>query len=286
MAHSTPEFPKRLEIELSSNCNLKCVYCPRHHMQELSGYINWDLFVKIIDEASLYPETIIVLHRRGESMMHPRFKELLRYVAGKFGEIQMATNATLLVEDKFASIVDSITFLSFSLDVPSVYEKTRVPAKYGMVEKNILKFLDFNQGRVKTQTSMVRSDYTTDEDIETFKRLWQSKVDRVRVYDEHSKDGRFGSLDTPRAERKLCVMPFYEMLVYDDGGVGRCNHDWNGDPMGNVNNQTLYGIWHSENYRGLRGQHERLEFTDAVCRSCDSWYPEIGNQGTGEVLER
>jgi radical SAM protein with 4Fe4S-binding SPASM domain len=81
-------------------------------------------------------------------------------------------------------------------------------------------------------------------------------------------------------------MPFYEMLIYDDGKIGRCNHDWNGSPLGDANIQTLSEIWHSPVYTDLRDQHINLNFTDAVCSKCDSWYPEKGTQGTGEVLEK
>lgn len=285
MDYKAPPFPERLEIELASNCNLSCSYCPRRYIKGLKGYIDLDLFKKIIDEASHYPETIVVLHRRGESMLHPRFTEALEHIAGKFKEVQMATNATLLTEDKFGAIVGAIDFLSFSLDAPAVYDRTRAPAKYSVVEKNILRFLNFNRGKIKTQVSMVRTSETSETDIRAFKDIWRGKVDRIRIYEEHSIDGVFGSLKSPRKDRRPCVMPIYEMLVYDDGKVGRCNHDWNGDPMGNLNCHTITQVWHSPKYESLRKEHTDLVFTDAVCRGCDSWYPEIGNQGTGEVLE-
>lgn len=286
MEYKAPVFPKRIEIELSSDCNLRCVYCPRHYINDLKGYIALDTFQKIIDEACKYPDTIIVLHRRGESMLHPNFREMLDYIAGKFKEVQMATNATVLNEDKFEAIVNAINFLSFSLDAPEAYDKTRVPAKYHIVEKKILRFLDFNKGKVRTQASMVKTETTPDKNIMIFKDIWQGKVDRVRIYEEHSKSGIFGALKTPRAYRQPCIMPIYEMLIYDNGMVGRCNHDWNGHPMGNVETQTIEQIWTSTKYEDLREQHHCLEFTDAVCKSCDSWYPEIGNQGTGEVVEK
>lgn len=286
MTYTVPPFPKRLEIELVSDCNLKCTYCPRHYLDSLKGYMDFGLFKKIVDEMSIYSETIIVLHRRGESLLHPDFKEMLNYMSGKFKVVQLATNATLLTEDKFGAIVGSLTFISFSLDAPEVYNLTRIPAKYHAVEKKIFKFLDYNRGRVKTQVSMVKTEQTPEKDIQIFKEIWQGKVNRVRVYDEHSKNGVFGSLANPRRERKTCVKPFSEMLIYEDGSVGRCNHDWNGDPMGNVNNNSIKEIWFNQIYKNLRDEQDKLEFTDSVCKNCDSWYPEIGIQGTGEVIEK
>ena len=285
MNYKATDFPQRLEVELVSDCNLRCVYCPRHYVNNLKGYMNFELFKKIIDEAKVYRDMIFVLHRRGESMLHPQFNKMLDYISGKFKEVQMATNATVLSKDKFSSIVKALNFLSFSLDTPERFNQTRVPAKYEKVEKNILDFLEFNQGRVKTQASMVKTAQTTEEMVEEFISIWKDRVDRVRIYEEHSSDGNFGSLKNPRAERKPCVMPIYEMLIYDNGKVARCNHDWDSDGMGDVNKNSIKEIWHNQKYEDLRKQHLRLKLTDPICSKCDSWYPEIGNQATGKVIE-
>lgn len=285
MNYKTPDFPKRIEIELVSDCNLKCTYCPRHYVNNLTGYIDLWLYKKIIDEATLYPDTVLVLHRRGESMLHPKFTEMLNYIAGKFKEVQMATNATHLTEDKFDSIVNGLNFLSFSLDTPERFNTTRLPAKYEKVEAKILNFLKYNQGRVKTQASMVKTLDTTDAMCEEFTTIWQNRVDRVRIYEEHSTDGNFGSLKNPRSERMPCVMPIYEMLIYDNGIVARCNHDWDSDSMGDVSKNSLKEVWMNPKYVNLRQQHLTQKLTDPVCSKCDSWYPEIGNQGTGKVVE-
>lgn len=278
-------FPKRIEIELVSDCNLKCTYCPRHFVNDLTGYIDLDLFKKIVDEAEKYPKTIFVLHRRGESMLHPKFNEMLNYISGKFSEVQMATNATKLTEEKFEAIVNGLDFLSFSLDTPERFNKTRIPANYQRTEEKILKFLEYNKGRITTQASMVKTIDTTDEMCQEFISIWENKVDRVRIYEEHSKNGEFGSLLHPRKERKPCVMPSYEMLIYDNGKIARCNHDWDSDGMGDVTKNTLEEIWMNEKYVDLRNQHLTQQLTDPVCSKCDSWYPSIGEQGTGEVIE-
>jgi len=285
MEYIAPDFPQRVEIELVSDCNLKCTYCPRQHVNELIGYMNIDLFKKIIDEAAGYPDTILVLHRRGESMMHPNFNYMLNYVADKFKEVQMATNSTLLNSNKYKSIVNGLDFISFSIDTPGNFNETRLPAKYDSVEKKINNFLEYNKGRVKTQVSMVKTETTQESACEQFKTIWKDKVDRVRIYEEHSKDGDFGSLNNPREIRNPCVMPIYEMLIYDNGIVARCNHDWNSDGMGDTTKNSLKEIWMNPKYVDLREQHLRQQLIDPVCSKCDSWYPDIGNQGTGDMIE-
>ncbi len=281
-----PAFPRRVELELASACNLRCTYCPRHHMERLSGFMDLALFERIVAQLLPHPETVLVLHRRGERLLHSRFADMARLVAGRFAAVQMATNATLLTPEKFAPLVEGLTFLSFSLDTPERYEQTRVPAHYADVEANILRFLDYNRGRVRTQASMVRTADASDQDCDRFIAIWQDRVDRVRIYQEHSRDGRFGSLHDPRGERRPCVMPIYEMLVFDDGRVGRCNHDWASAGLGSLAETGIAELWASPAYEELRRQHRELDLSDPVCAACDSWYPEEGNQGTGQVVER
>jgi len=276
-------FPKRIEIELVSDCNLRCTYCPRHYVNNLNGYMDFELFKKIVDEIRKF-NPILVLHRRGESLLHPKFNEMLNYLKGDFKEVQMATNATLLTKDKYEAIVNNLTFLSFSLDTKESFNKTRIPAKYQIVVKKILDFLEFNQGRVKTQVSMVNVGQPKKE-IEEFIKFWKGKVDRIRIYEAHSLDGKFGKLKNPRTKRKPCIMPFYQMTIYENGIVARCNHDWDSDGMGDVNKNSLIEIFNNEKYQDLRRQHQTLNITDKVCIKCDSWYPEEKIQGIGEVIE-
>lgn len=283
--YNAGDFPSRIEIELAAACNLRCVYCPRRFMDGLNGFMEIPLFKKIVNEASERPSTILVLHRRGESLLHPEFKKMCAYVAGKFSQVQLATNATLLDEDASLAIIKTVSFVSFSIDAPEAFDKIRVPASYSKVEANILKFLKLNNDKVLTQVSMVRRQDTSNADIEKFKRMWKGKVNRIRIYEEHSQSGKFGSLGRPRGRRSPCTMLFYSMLVYYDGMTGRCNHDWNGAALGDLNKQSLKEIWNSCVYEDLRRQHESLRITDSVCRDCDSWYPFAGRQETGEAVE-
>lgn len=279
------EFPQRIEIELASACNLRCTYCPRRYIETMNEFMDFSLFRRLIDEIAEYPQTILVLHRRGESLLHPQFVEACEYVKDKFKEIQLATNATLLDDANSQAIIDAIDFISFSIDIPEVFDRTRIPAKYDEVESRILRFIDLNKGKVQTQASMVKTVNTPSENLKRFKKFWQGKVDRIRIYEEHSRDGKFGSLMRSRGRRLPCVMPFYEILIYCDGKVGRCNHDWNGIPMGEVTITTIRDIWTNNIYNELRNQHQTLHIKDKTCKNCDSWYPQIGRQETGETIE-
>ncbi len=283
-----PDFPKRIEIEISSSCNLKCIYCPRQYVKDLKGFMDPVLFKRLADEAAAHPETILVLHRRGESLLHPHFLKMMDYIRGRFETVQLATNATLLTRETAKAIIGAVTFLSFSIDAPHLYDTTRRPARYEDVEEKILILIRMNEKcghPVTTQVSMVRTNNVSERDVEVFEEIWIDRVDRVRIYEEHSINGNFGSLMKGRKGRKSCVMPFYEMLIYADGKIGRCNHDWDGNPVSHIGQKGIKEIWHNGVYDDLRKQHEKMCLTDPVCMACDSWYPAEGVQGTGKVIE-
>lgn len=278
------DFPKRIEIEPTNHCNSKCIYCPRKFGIGEKGFMGLDLYKKIIDEAAEYPETVLQLFRWGESLLHPEFSEMLKYVRGKFKEVQLATNAILLDKKMSEIIAETVTFLSFSIDLEEAYRTRRGVDAYHAVEENIINFLKHNE-KTTTQISMVRNNSTDGKDAEKFKKLWMDKIDRVRIYEEHSIGGRYGATRFKREKRAPCVKPFTDIVIYWNGKTRRCNHDWSNKPLGCMSDNTLSEIWKSAEFEKIREEQLSLRFTDEICKNCDSWYPGEGAQGTGYLYE-
>ena len=279
------DFPRRIEIEFTNACNSKCVYCPRTFGVGEEGFMRLGLYKKIIDEAKPHHETTLQLHRRGESLLHPDFTGMLLYTKGLFKEVQLATNAILLDKDKSELISQVVTFISFSIDLPDKYHLKRGVDAYKSVHENIDYFLKINR-KAKTQVSMVKDPSVKDEDVEKFKELWIGKVDTIRVYEEHSVGGVYGATRVKRDKRMPCAKPFTDMVIYWNGKVVRCNHDWSNRPLGDVNTHAIGEIWMNEEFKRLRGRQVSLDFRDEdVCSKCDSWYSQEGRQETGYIFK-
>jgi len=93
-------LPIRLWIEPTDHCNLSCVMCPNKDLpKEKKGFMDLNLFQKIIDEAAAFAFDAHLLHR-GESLLHPRFFEMARYANDKGVRTKLHTNATVLDEKK------------------------------------------------------------------------------------------------------------------------------------------------------------------------------------------
>ena len=104
------DYPPYLQIEPSSICNYRCVFCfmtdksltdkRNGHM----GQMSLELFKKIIDAAENKVE-FISLASRGEPMACKDISKMLEYTVGKFLNLKINTNASLLNEEKIHAIL-------------------------------------------------------------------------------------------------------------------------------------------------------------------------------------
>ena len=279
------DFPNRVTVELTNHCNLACVMCPREHMKGPKGYMDMALFKKIVDETARVGRVALVPFFRGETLLHPKWVEMLGYAKERgVGPIQFATNATLMNEQAAEALLDlELDFVSFSLDSidPDVYRTVRKGAELEAVLKNIGFFCDLKTGRnmekPEIQVSVVRTEETA-SGVKDFVAYWNRRVDRVRVYEQHSRDGQFGSLEkesggASRETRTPCFKPFRDMVIYWNGLVALCNHDWDqGRPLGDVNRDSIERIWNGEAYRRVRKAHNNNgQGLEPPCTGCDHW---------------
>lgn len=275
-------FPQRITVELTNRCNLNCPMCPRHLLSARLGDMDWSLFKKIVDEASQYLPVAMVPFFRGEPLLHPQFLKMLRYAKNKgLGPIQLATNATLLNADISKELLDlGLDFISFSLnsidfsDSKSEKEKDPFRVREKVEAYRALKHkLELNKPAI--QVSLVETEQTK-EGVKKFVEEWVNKVERVRVYKEHSKDGHFGSLGSQEQgeqPRKPCLKVLTDMVIYWDGDVALCNHDWfRKDRIGSIREESVKQIWQGDKYHHIRMLHYQGKGDeDESCRGCDHW---------------
>lgn len=263
-------FPDRLTVELTNHCNQSCAMCPSQFKpDEPKGYMHPVLFRRIIDEAAEHLPVTLVPFFRGESLLHPGFRELLLYAHQKgLKPIQLATNGKLVTSSVASWLLElPIDFISFSL-----------PVTEQDLESSVHSFIylrNYFKSATEVQVSTVagRKEQWAKENFIYF---WKNHADRVRIYAEHSKGGVMGKLDVlpaPDMARRTCAKVEQDMVILWDGRVHACCYDWFRDtPLGNVNDQSIEEIWQGAEYKFLRQQHHgERPMTDPVCSTCDMW---------------
>ena len=104
---------KKIYLEITSVCNLKCSFCPQTKRQ--SEFMNIDTFRNILDQIKNYTD-YIYLHVKGEPFLHPHIDELLDISYEKGFQVNITTNGTLIhkIKDKIMG-KPALRQLNFSL---------------------------------------------------------------------------------------------------------------------------------------------------------------------------
>jgi hypothetical protein len=254
-------------------------------MERERGFMDVGLAKNLILEMKRHAPVALVPFFRGESLLHPQWYEVMEYAQElSIGDLQFTTNASLLGAENVERLLDlDLSFVSFSLDTldRELYNSSRRGADFDLTVQNVMYFLkrrDERGGRTEVQVSAVETAEHK-KGMAAFVDFWRSRADRVRVYVEHSSDGSPGSIDESLPDfdvRMPCLKVFSDMVVYWNGQVACCNHDWNrmvdGLPLGDVAESSIEKVWLDAPYARLREMHMNGDLDGVTpCQGCDHW---------------
>ena len=86
---------KRVYIEITNVCNLKCSFCLPHNRE--NRFMSFEEFKIILEKIKPYTN-YIYLHVKGEPLLHPEVDGFIEYAHNEGFLINLTTNATLLKE--------------------------------------------------------------------------------------------------------------------------------------------------------------------------------------------
>jgi pyruvate-formate lyase-activating enzyme len=263
--HRLDDFPPLLQIEPTSICNFRCVFCyqtdtaftnPKNsHM----GLMSLDLFKRVVDEAEGKCEAI-TLASRGEPTLHKQFAEMLDYLAGKFLAVKVNTNASMLDEEKCHAILRAgVQTLVFSADAASepLYSQLRVRGNLEEVLENVTRFRDIRErhypdSRTITRVSGVK--FSEEQDFDELEAFWHELVDQVALVKynpwENTYEQPVNDIETP------CSEYWRRTFVLWDGTMNPCDTDYKATlSPGNAKDGSVGSIWRGERYENLRRLH-------------------------------
>ena len=276
--------PIRLWIEPTNKCNLKCIMCP-HSQKEIhfeKGFMDMDIFKKIIREAAHFGSDVN-LFMGGESLLHPKLIDMIKYMKHKHIPSRLYTNGTLITPEISEELIRSgLDHITFSFDGPhrETYENYRKGASFEKTLENIRNFLSakraLNRKRPFTVIQCLEFkeiDYNPEFKTQ-FKKLFDRKmVDSFTFIKPHSFGGVFKRYSTLKGHKDYspCAFLWYSMSVMWDGTVVPCCVDmFKRYPIGNVQDSSLEELWNSDKLVNLREKIYRGEYEDIeLCSECD-----------------
>jgi len=275
------DYPPCVQIEPSSICNFKCVFCYQADLtfnNKKSGFLgrmDFEIFKKVIDELEGNVESI-TLASRGEPTLHPKFDEMLQYMKGKFLAVKINSNASLLTDKKIHSILSNdVQTMVFSIDAASkeLYEKLRVNGKFETTIKNVERFNEikakhYPDSRLVTRISGVKVNEM--QDVETMTEFWSKYADIVAFTNympwESAYDNPINDLKQP------CTELWRRIFIWWDGKVNPCDYDYKSKlSQWNSKDKSISDIWNSDGYDGMRETHLNEQRNEIEpCKRCVS----------------
>ena len=282
------DFPMHLDIEPTSNCNLKCPMCARTQLIEAgkcwtNDNMSMETYKRIIDEGLSNGLYAVNLSMFGESMMNQDLIAMIKYAKAKgVLDVFFNTNATLLSEKMSHELIDSgldkIT-ISFDSIIKEHYEKIRVNASFDKVVNNIKRLMEIKKER-NSQLPIVRIFMTvmdsTKDEKELFHDYWKDIVDEVALNDYMNfigidKVDRHNIDLKPRHTKFICHMFWQRLSVTADGSILPCCTDFDKTmTLGNIKDMSLKEAWNSPKLNKFRELHKLGRAIEIQgCNRCD-----------------
>jgi radical SAM protein with 4Fe4S-binding SPASM domain len=272
--------PPYLQIEPTSVCNYRCVFCyqtDNEFTQKKNGFMgsmSLDTYKLIIDQAEDNIE-FISLASRGEPLICKELPKMLEYSIGKFMNLKINTNAFLLTESLCHSLLNgAIKTLVFSADAAEepLYSKMRVNGKLKRVIENIelfnkIKETQYKDSKIITRVSGVK--FSDKQNMYSMKKTWGNLVDQISFVKYNPWENIYKSAVNEINEP--CSDLWRRMFIWYDGSVNPCDSDYKSIlKISNISEDNNIGsIWGGAIYKNMRKNHiTHLRNTLEPCRRC------------------
>lgn len=294
------DYPLHVDIELASVCNLQCPMCytitPEFKKDVNTKLMDYDLFTKIVDQCAEGGVYSIRLSFRGESFLHKRILDCVKYAKEKgIKEVSTLTNGLRLDEEMFEEMMKSgLDWVTISFDgLGETYEQIRRPAKYERAVEKIANYAKIKKaaGSVKPVVKVQTVLPAIEKDPKAFYDVFGPITDMVSsnpLIDFHQDVSKL-----PKIENFVCPQIYQRLVIGADGLCMMCMNDTTTTiVIGDANTESLHSIWHGEKMTEIRNIHSKHQGCAKLnpCKQCalplDTYDEHIDVGGRTVVAEK
>ena len=250
---------KRIYIEITSTCNLRCSFC--QETKRPPHFMSIEEFGHILDEIKPYTN-YIYLHVKGEPMLHPELDTILSMCQDAGLTVNLTTNGTLLYRKLFTLIKHPVHQINVSMH--SADDNDCIDMD------NYINELFYSCDEILEKT-----------DTEISLRLWNTKNEpalfgkkngtiKKHLYVNVQSPFEWPELDSSYCnERGFCQGLRTHIAILSDGTVTPCCLDGNGImKLGNIFDTPLKNILECERSSAFtKGFHNKYA-VEPLCQHC------------------
>lgn len=287
--HLLRVHPTYIDMEIIGQCQLNCIFCPRHYTNIDRPAISTSRFDHILAEISKEGyELTVNLGGMGEPLLHPDFMAFMEKLNGadRIVRIIVESNGLLLEEDLVAKLSLFSTPVHIIINLNAMSEKSyqdlHQPKEGINPYHDLLQKLDklaaYNDKRKDFLSIQFLKIKQTEDIIDEFYKFWTGKgfnviLQKQNTFNNLVPDFRFSDL-TP-LERIPCWHLQRDLIVNAEGGVPICKQDINMSKVlgkfADDSGDELTKVWAAG--KELAEQHTKGLYPDYPdCANCDEWY--------------
>jgi radical SAM protein with 4Fe4S-binding SPASM domain len=284
------KLPPVVRLGPTNRCTAQCFYCPREYVsQGGTGYMDWEMFKKIVDWAKASHVSTIGFALFGEPLIHPRIVEMINYVNKNGFSVRFSTNGIALTDDLTEKILKfPISAIEISMDGFNnrEYYAGKQVNQYEKAKNNVLNLLKL--AKTEGAKTLFNIHYVDIGNVSFFNRLkfvrfWKKELTGLNyatsfVYEPHNWAGTRDNLRKMMSllDQWLSKWELKKPCAYLNG----LNIDWNGDVyvctgdptsdaiIGNINHIPIEEIYNSDRRMYYLREHEKGSFKEINCQVC------------------
>ena len=271
---------KKIYIEITNICNLKCKFCPE--TKRAKQIMDIKNFEEIIKKTHQYTK-LVCLHVKGEPLLHNKLEEILKILEKYNLQANITTNGTLL-KDKLEIIKNSKAVRQINISLHSATQNENIDKDEYL--KDILESVEQLENIIISYRLWnLQNLNENDINIKIIEEL--EKHYNIKNIREHLKANEFLKIGEKifinqdieftwpdiNAENIIetgrCLALKEQVAILVDGTVVPCCLDNNGDiSLGNIYEQALEEILNNSKSLTIKNNFEKNIITCKLCKTC------------------
>lgn len=267
---------RKVYLEISNICNLKCAFCPGTNRQKHA--MDEEEFARLAQKLRPYSE-YLYFHLMGEPLLHSRLESFLD-IAGSLGfRVILTTNGTLLHKQQEMLLASpALHKVNVSLHA---FEANDLAMPFAEYLAGCIAFGQAAQGRCIVSYRLWNGggqDAKNEEILASLHAAFPGEWAAVRrgqrladgVYLEHGDKFDWPDLSAADGgEKVFCYGLGDQIGVLCDGTVVPCCLDHEGDiPLGDLHSQSLEEILESPRAKAIYEGFRQGRASEELCRKC------------------
>ncbi len=270
---------KKIYIEITNICNLKCKFCPE--TTRTKQFMSVEDFEEVVRKIAKFTN-LVCLHVKGEPLLHSNLEELLKILEKYNLKANITTNGTLL-KDKLDIINNSKSVRQINISLHSstqneLFGKQYLKDIFESVEKLeniIISYRLWNLKTIKENDINCKiiqeiSDYYNIENLR--EKLTRNEFLKIRdnIFINQDTEFTWPNIENePIIENGRCLALKEQIGILVDGTVVPCCLDNNGDiPLGNILEETMEDILNKNKTNEIKRNFENQIITCNLCKTC------------------